>query len=186
MMNVVKFHDISIVEFQSFTWTVENFNQWKKLCLGYSVCSIQHIFSLWWPPFTLAWLSCLIDFKRIVHCLFFFFLKMKISPHIAGGWLTCIYVELGWVSVCVCVCVSVSGYFASFLPVSQAVLPYEAEMTGSYVISPLSLLQVSNLDRKSEDLSPVLPAIVWLSYRSSTAVSAEKCCQPLVARIILS
>lgn len=49
-------------------------------------------------------------------------------------------------------------------------------MTGSYVISSLSLLQVSNLDRKSEDLSPVLPAIVWLSYRSSTAVSAEKCC----------
>lgn len=59
-----------------------------------------------------------------------------------------------------CACASVSGYFASLLPVSQAVLPYEAEMTGSYVISSLSLLQVSGLDRKSEDLSPVLPAIV--------------------------
>lgn len=66
-------------------------------------------------------------------------------------------------NVFVCVCAhahSVSGYFASFLPVSRAALPYEAEMTGSYVISPLSLCQASNLDRKSEDLSPVLPAIV--------------------------
>lgn len=79
-------------------------------------------------------------------------------------------------SVCVCASVSVSGYFASFLSVSGVVLPYEAEMIGSYVISPLSRLQVSNLDRKSEDLNPVLPAIVWLSYRSSTAVSAKKCC----------
>lgn len=63
-----------------------------------------------------------------------------------------------------CVCAhayaSVSGYFASLLPVSHAILHYEAEMTRSNVISPLSLLQVSNLDRKSEDLSSVLPAIV--------------------------
>ncbi len=67
-----------------------------------------------------------------------------------------------YMSDCVCVCVRVclcQWIFCVISPVSQAVLPYEAEMTGSYVISPLSLLQVSNLDRKSEDLSPVLPAI---------------------------
>lgn len=83
------------------------------------------------------------------------------------------YVQYEWLFMCVCVI-----RHCLFFSIFTTALPYETEMTGSYVISPLAPLQVSNLDRMSEDLSPVLPAIVWLSYRSSTAVSAKTCCHP--------
>lgn len=65
---------------------------------------------------------------------------------------------------------------ASFLPASWALLPPKAEMMGSYVISPLCLLQVSKLDRKSEDFSPLLVATLGLSYQRSAAVSPENSC----------
>lgn len=67
--------------------------------------------------------------------------------------------------LCACACVTSTGYFASSLPVSQVVLAYKAEMKRSSVTSSLSLLRVSDLDRKSEDLRPLLAAVVRLSYR---------------------
>lgn len=73
---------------------------------------------------------------------------------------------------------------AWFLPASWALLPPKAEMMGSYVISPPCLLQVSTLDRKSEDLSPLLVATLGLSYQRSAAVSPENSCHTPVASII--
>lgn len=92
----------------------------------------------------------------------------------------CVY----WLSMCVIVCISICvhvtlsvntlhhsfQFHKLFYPMK---LRWQGRM--SSLLFPFFRCQTWT---GSQDLSPVLPAIVWLSYRSSTAVSTEKCCHP--------
>lgn len=144
--------------------------------LWFNCCFVFfNIVLLRWPPFEQVCLSFLrLKSKRIGHCLFF--LKMKISLQITGGPFMCVY----WLSMCVYVCVHVTlsvntlrHFFYFHKPFYPMKLRWQGRM--SSLLSPFFRCQTWT---GSQDLNPVLPAIVWLSYHSSTAVSAEKRCHP--------